>query len=44
MPEEKKKRLNKYQKSYCEAKKCQYDNEQNNFNIYTNKIIFLIMI
>ena len=46
MPEEKKQRSKEYQKSYREAKKSQCNNnnrELNNFNIYPNKIVPLIM-
>ena len=31
MSEEKKQRLKDYQKNYCEAKKSQFNNEQNSF-------------
>ena len=34
MSEEKKQKLEEYQKNYREAKKSQYDNEQNNFLIF----------
>ena len=41
MSKEKKQRSKEYQKSYREAKKSQYNNnEKNNFNSYTNKIVF----
>ena len=43
MSGKKRKRLKEYQKIIARQKKSQYNNGENNFNTYTNIIIFLII-
>ena len=42
MSAEKKKRLKEYQKNYCEAKKCQYNNKSNSFLIVLLIVILIV--